>query len=111
MGEIFGQKSAANFCHPGLSHQQYVTECCATGGFAGVLGPEADNSLVFERAFKPKLQTVLSGGTASLLCYGYTGSGKTHTVLGSGGEEGLYYKVCMFISKRSSCPSPLLSTS
>ena len=35
-----------------LSHQQYVTECCATGGFAGVLGPEADNSLVFERAFK-----------------------------------------------------------
>merc|ERR1712107_925608 len=92
MGEIFGQKSAATSCHPGLSHQQYVTECCATGGFAGVLGPEADNSLVFERAFKPKLQTVLSGGTASLLCYGYTGSGKTHTVLGSGGEEGLYYK-------------------
>ena len=37
-----------------LSHQQYVTECCATGGFAGVLGPEADNSLVFERAFKVK---------------------------------------------------------
>ena len=35
-----------------LSQQQYVTECCATGGFAGVLGPEADNSLVFERAFK-----------------------------------------------------------
>ena len=29
----------------------------------------------------------------------YTGSGKTHTVLGSGGEEGLYYKVCMLISK------------
>ena len=41
----------------------------------------------------------------------YTGSGKTHTVLGSGGEEGLYYKVGGCISKRSSCPSPLLSTS
>jgi len=68
------------------------TEQGAVGGFAGVLGPEADNSLVFERAFKPKLETVLAGGTASLLCYGYTGSGKTHTVLGSDSEEGLYYK-------------------
>jgi len=68
------------------------TEQGAVGGFAGVLGPEADNSLVFERAFKPKLETVLGGGTASLICYGYTGSGKTHTVLGSDTEEGLYYK-------------------
>jgi len=68
------------------------TEQGAVGGFAGVLGPEADNSLVFERAFKAKLETVLGGGTASLLCYGYTGSGKTHTVLGSDSEEGLYYK-------------------
>jgi len=28
------------------------TEQGTVGGFAGVLGPEADNSLVFERAFK-----------------------------------------------------------
>merc|ERR1719339_438781 len=68
------------------------TEQGAVGGFAGVLGPEADNNFVFERVFKPKLETVLGGGTASLICYGYTGSGKTHTVLGSDREEGLYYK-------------------
>jgi len=68
------------------------TEQGAVGGFAGVLGPEADNNFVFERVFKPKLETVLGGGTASLICYGYTGSGKTHTVLGSDSEEGLYFK-------------------
>merc|ERR1712117_459273 len=79
---------------------------CATGGFAGVLGPEAENSHVFERAFKPKLQTVLSGGTASLLCYGYTGSGKTHTVLGSGGEEGLYYKAAGELLSRLKTEQP-----
>jgi len=82
------------------------TEQGTVGGFAGVLGPEADNSLVFERAFKPKLQTVLSGGTASLLCYGYTGSGKTHTVLGSGGEEGLYYKAAGELLSRLKTEQP-----
>jgi len=45
---------------------------------------------VFERVFEPSLESVANGGTASLFCYGYTGSGKTHTVLGSSGQEGLY---------------------
>ena len=33
-----------------------------------------------------------------LLCR-YTGSGKTHTVLGSDREEGLYYKVGVYFGK------------
>merc|ERR1711997_634978 len=60
------------------------------GGFSGLLGPEADNKEVFERVFQPSLERVANGGTASLFCYGYTGSGKTHTVLGSSGQEGIY---------------------
>lgn len=61
------------------------------GGFAGVLGQEANNRVVFESCFAERLQTVLCGGTASLFCYGYTGGGKTHTVLGKGEERGMYY--------------------
>lgn len=61
------------------------------GGFAGVQGQEANNEAVFENCFAGRLQTVMCGGTASLFCYGYTGSGKTHTVLGKREEQGMYY--------------------
>lgn len=61
------------------------------GGFAGVLGQESLNVDVFDRCFSDQIQTVLRGGAASLFCYGYTGSGKTHTVIGYGEERGLYY--------------------
>merc|ERR1719188_1255265 len=61
------------------------------GGFDGVLGNEACNRDVFERCLQDRLGTVLRGGTASLFCYGYTGSGKTHTSVGYGTEKGLYY--------------------
>lgn len=61
------------------------------GGFAGVLGQEAANVDVFDRCFGNQIQTVLRGGTASLFCYGYTGSGKTHTVIGYGEERGMYF--------------------
>ena len=38
-----------------------------------------------------RIDKVLLGGTTSLFCYGYTSSGKTHTVLGYEGEKGLYH--------------------
>merc|ERR1712216_350992 len=60
-------------------------------GFAGVQGQEANNQAVFESCFAERLQTVMCGGTASLFCYGYTGGGKTHTVLGNGEGRGMYY--------------------
>ena len=49
-----------------------------------MLGQEADNLQVFERCFAERVGTVLRGGAASLFCYGYTGSGKTHTTIGYG---------------------------
>jgi len=60
------------------------------GGFASVLGPSASNEAVFQRTLMPRLATVLHGGTACLFSYGYTGSGKTHTVLGYDSEAGLF---------------------
>merc|ERR1719443_1344910 len=43
-------------------------------GFTGIVGCQASNQAVFERCFKPQLETILRGGAASLFCYGYTGS-------------------------------------
>ncbi len=61
------------------------------GGFSGIIGQEASNADVCERCFGERLGTVLGGGAVSLFCYGYTGGGKTHTVLGYGEERGLYF--------------------
>ena len=60
-------------------------------GFTGLLGQEADTAEVFERSLAQKLEMVLGGGAVSLFCYGYTGGGKTHTVLGNSGERGMYF--------------------
>ena len=63
----------------------------AVGGFTGLLGQEANTAAVFERCLAQRIDTILGGGAVSLFCYGYTGGGKTHTVLGSPGERGMYY--------------------
>ena len=60
------------------------------GGFTGVFGWKEDNIGVFEKAFLPRISTVLSGSTASLFAYGQTGSGKTHTIFGYRDEPGMY---------------------
>ena len=59
------------------------TEQLTIGGFSGVLGPSCDNEAVFQSSFLPRLDMAVQGGVASLFCYGYTSSGKSHTVLGS----------------------------
>lgn len=64
----------------------FASESSEIGGFSSVLGPEANNEAVFQRTLALRLATVLQGGTTSLFSYGYTGSGKTHTVLGYNGE-------------------------
>eukprot|EP00930_Biecheleria_cincta_P068922 TRINITY_DN56746_c0_g1_i1.p1 TRINITY_DN56746_c0_g1~~TRINITY_DN56746_c0_g1_i1.p1 ORF type:complete len:479 (-),score=48.75 TRINITY_DN56746_c0_g1_i1:274-1710(-) len=59
-------------------------------GFAGVFQDHETNAEVFELAVAPLLGTILRGKSACCFCYGHTGSGKTHTVLGYGSELGLY---------------------
>lgn len=67
-----------------------------------MLGCEASNRSVFGRCFEPQLETVLRGGTASLFCYGYTGSGKTHTIIGYGEEQGQYFLAAAQLLQRLS---------
>jgi len=63
----------------------------SVSGFTGVIGPDANNQAVFEHCLRSRLRTVLQGGSTSFFCYGYTGGGKTHTVIGYGAEQGLYF--------------------
>lgn len=86
-------------------------------GFSGLIGQDATNRHVFERVFKsPQVrrwsglcwddicfsfifiytnellqELILRGGSANLFSYGYTGGGKTHTVIGYGKERGLFF--------------------
>mmetsp|Transcript_3986 Transcript_3986/g.7651 ORF Transcript_3986/g.7651 Transcript_3986/m.7651 type:complete len:340 (+) Transcript_3986:33-1052(+) len=59
-------------------------------GFTGIFGMDESNKRVYQYAFQSRIDTVMRGGTSSLFCYGYTGAGKTHTVLGYNGETGLF---------------------
>lgn len=57
----------------------------AFNGFRRVLGEADDNAALFDAAVRPKLAHVLRGGRVCVFAYGHTGSGKTHSLLGSGG--------------------------
>lgn len=59
-------------------------------GFTGIFGMDESNKRVYQYAFQSRINTVMRGGTSFLFCYGYTGAGKTHTVLGYNGETGLF---------------------
>ncbi|KND02781.1 uncharacterized protein SPPG_01862 [Spizellomyces punctatus DAOM BR117] len=69
------------------------------GGFAGVLRDKDDNASTFAATVEPILLRVMEGGTGSCFCYGHTGSGKTHTVLGYGEEFGLYYRAATRVAE------------
>ena len=43
----------------------------------------------FHRYVEPCVDKVLSGYNSSLLCYGYTGTGKTYTIFGREGDPGM----------------------
>lgn len=59
-------------------------------GFRGVFGEEIENDVIFERTLAPHIQEILAGSSVQLFCYGHTGTGKTHTMMGYGSQVGLY---------------------
>ena len=48
--------------------------------------------IIFERTTRPLIDYVCSGYAATVFAYGATGSGKTHTMLGSIEEPGIMVK-------------------
>jgi hypothetical protein len=66
------------------------TDNALIDGFSGVIGTSAKNVDVFEKCFADRIPVVTRGGFASAFGYGYTGGGKTHTMIGYGEEKGIY---------------------
>eukprot|EP00930_Biecheleria_cincta_P084959 TRINITY_DN74381_c0_g1_i1.p1 TRINITY_DN74381_c0_g1~~TRINITY_DN74381_c0_g1_i1.p1 ORF type:complete len:805 (-),score=121.59 TRINITY_DN74381_c0_g1_i1:29-2443(-) len=60
------------------------------GGFDGLFGVDADNCEVFAAAVEPVLPSVMEGSRVNLFCYGHTGTGKTHSMLGYRNEPGVF---------------------
>lgn len=61
-----------------------------TYNYSEIFDGECNNKKIFERTCKPFMPNVLNY-SMTWLAYGITGSGKTHTIFGSGNEKGLYY--------------------
>lgn len=65
-----------------------------------VLDEKQDNRAVYEKACRHLVDTVFEGGSAACFAYGQTGSGKTYTMLGKGGQEGLYIMAARDLHER-----------
>ena len=64
--------------------------------FNAIFGPKSTNEEIFTTAVAPKLSGVLEGINTTIMAYGITGAGKTHTIFG---ESAQYYKqkgVCTY---------------
>ena len=61
--------------------------------FSGGFGPGATNDDVFARVAGDVLSAATSGVNASIFAYGSTGTGKTHTMLGTDADEGVTQRV------------------
>lgn len=59
--------------------------------FDKVFDETADNFYIYETVTKPMIQATVDGLNCSVFAYGATGSGKTHTMLGSPEHPGVIY--------------------
>ncbi|KAJ2002302.1 hypothetical protein GGI04_003393 [Coemansia thaxteri] len=57
--------------------------------FDSCYGPDADQATIYQRDVRPLVETIFSGMSATVFCYGVTGAGKTHTIQGTESEPGI----------------------
>ncbi|XP_012307672.1 kinesin-like protein KIF18A isoform X2 [Aotus nancymaae] len=67
--------------------------------FDAVFDETSTQSEVFEHTTKPILHSFLNGYNCTVLAYGATGAGKTHTMLGSADEPGVMYLTMLHLYK------------
>uniref|UniRef100_A0A8I3W1F1 Kinesin-like protein n=1 Tax=Callithrix jacchus TaxID=9483 RepID=A0A8I3W1F1_CALJA len=67
--------------------------------FDAVFDETSTQSEVFEHTTKPVLHSFLNGYNCTVLAYGATGAGKTHTMLGSADEPGVMYLTMLHLYK------------
>jgi len=86
-GTLPGIATETKLGHDAVAMQ---TDNALIDGFSGVIGTSAKNQDVFQTCFAARIPVVVRGGFASAFSYGYTGGGKTHTMIGYGEEKGMY---------------------
>ncbi|XP_052580533.1 kinesin-like protein KIF18A [Peromyscus californicus insignis] len=67
--------------------------------FDAVFDETSTQTEVFEYTTKPILHSFLNGYNCTVLAYGATGAGKTHTMLGSAAEPGVMYLTMLHLFK------------
>lgn len=72
--------------------------------FDQVFGPQEDNFQIYQKAIHPHMDNLKQGYNTSIILYGVTGSGKTHTVFGELGnnrsqDKGIIYYATQQIFK------------
>lgn len=64
--------------------------------FNSILGQKSTNKEVFNAAILPKLDGALDGINTTIMAYGITGAGKTHTIFGESGRGFQEKGVCNY---------------
>ncbi|KAJ1813318.1 hypothetical protein LPJ56_005205, partial [Coemansia sp. RSA 2599] len=57
--------------------------------FDSCYGPKVGQETIYKADVRPLVETVFSGMSATVFCYGVTGAGKTHTIQGSETDPGI----------------------
>nr|CAB3259094.1 kinesin-like protein KIF20B [Phallusia mammillata] len=66
-----------------------VGETCHSFSFTNIFNPETGQKDFFDSTALPVVQDFISGQNSLIFTYGVTSSGKTHTIQGSPGNEGI----------------------
>lgn len=87
-----------------IGKEPRMEESCIN--FPNIIDDKQDNLTLFKRSLEPKIDSCLLGKSFTLLTYGISGSGKSHTIFGSANEniqeEGLliYFMKSLFEKKQ-----------
>ena len=80
---VFSRPSRTGSRGRRITNHQHLAGGSAAGHH-GVFDPECTQKEVYEEVGKPVLKDVLQGYNGSILAYGQTSAGKTHSLLNSG---------------------------
>ncbi|KAL1522965.1 hypothetical protein AB1Y20_017929 [Prymnesium parvum] len=80
----------------------------STFGFDHVFNTSASNGAVFEAVGRPVVKSVLCGYNGTLMAYGQTGTGKTHTL---GADDGLIAQMFNYLFSTITSESPTAAAS
>lgn len=94
---IFDPREDDGYTYRGVKYKEIGKKANKdlTFTFASVFDDKSSNLKVYERAIKNFIPSLLDGFNCTVFAYGATGSGKTYTMLGSGGDPGVIYFAVM----------------